>query len=154
MANRWIITQFSVSTTPYLQCVAVSQTSDPTGAYNLYAFSYGNTDFPDYPKMSVWPDAYYITFNIFANGSTFTGGEVCAYDRNAMLNGTAATQQCFNVGASYGGLLASDLDGHTLPPTAFATWPLLFADRSRLLPYRSLPLLSAPPRCLSPLSLC
>ena len=27
-ANRWILTQFSVTTTPYLQCVAVSTTSD------------------------------------------------------------------------------------------------------------------------------
>src|SRR5205807_24628 len=50
-ANRWIMTQFSVSTTPYLQCVAVSTTSDATGAYNRYAFSYGNTQFPDYPKL-------------------------------------------------------------------------------------------------------
>ena len=31
-ANRWIISQFAVGTTPYLQCVAVSQTSDATGA--------------------------------------------------------------------------------------------------------------------------
>ncbi|HCC58512.1 MAG TPA: hypothetical protein DEQ47_14890, partial [Solibacterales bacterium] len=68
-ANRWIMTQFSVSTTPYLQCVAVSTTSDATGAYNRYAFSYGNTQFPDYPKLGVWPDAYYISFNIFNNGS-------------------------------------------------------------------------------------
>src|SRR5664279_1349457 len=33
IANRWILTQFSVSTTPYLQCVAVSQSSDARGAY-------------------------------------------------------------------------------------------------------------------------
>src|SRR5258708_7342675 len=38
IANRWILTQFSVSTTPYLQCVAVSTTSDATGPHNLYAF--------------------------------------------------------------------------------------------------------------------
>ena len=30
MADRWVISQFSVSTTPYLQCVAVSQTPDQT----------------------------------------------------------------------------------------------------------------------------
>jgi hypothetical protein len=30
-ANRWILTQFSVSTLPYMQCVAVSTTSDATG---------------------------------------------------------------------------------------------------------------------------
>src|SRR5690349_22305050 len=69
-ANRWIFTQFSVSTTPYLQCVAVSTTSDVTGTYNRYSFSYSK--FPDYPKLGVWPDAYYITFNMF-QGNFFAG---------------------------------------------------------------------------------
>src|SRR5437868_5906352 len=116
IADRWVISQFSVTTTPYLQCVAVSQTGDPTGAYNRYSFNYGNTDFPDYPKMGVWPDAYYITFNIFANGSTFTGSKVCAYNRTAMLAGAAATQQCFMTSNQFGGLLPSDLDGVRQPP--------------------------------------
>ncbi|HEY2028127.1 MAG TPA: hypothetical protein VGH20_02870 [Myxococcales bacterium] len=115
IADRWVISQFSVSTTPNLQCVAVSQTPDPTGAYFRYSFSYG-TDFPDYPKMGVWPDAYYITFNIFANGATFAGARVCAYDRAKMLTGAAATQQCFTTSTSFGGLLPSDLDGARLPP--------------------------------------
>jgi uncharacterized membrane protein len=114
IANRWVISQFSVSTTPYLQCVAVSTTSDPTGSYYQYSFQYN--DFPDYPKMGVWPDAYYTTFNMFAGGTNFSGGWVCAYDRASMLTGAAATQQCFNVGTSYGGLLPSDVDGSTLPP--------------------------------------
>ena len=114
IANRWVISQFSVSTLPYLQCVAVSQTADPTGAYFRYSFNYGSVDFPDYPKMSVWPDAYYQTYNIFTNGVTFAGSKVCAFNRAKMLIGAAATQQCFS--ASSGGLLASDLDGHTLPP--------------------------------------
>jgi len=115
IANRWVISQFSVSTTPYLQCVAVSTTSDPTGSYYQYSFQY--TDFPDYPKIGVWPDAYYTTFNMFGNGgNSFSGGEVCAYDRASMLQGLSATQQCFTVGTSYGGLLPSDLDGSTLPP--------------------------------------
>src|SRR5215469_9428573 len=104
LANRCIFTQFSVSTTPYLQCVAVSTTSDATGSYNRYAFSYG-TQFPDYPKLAVWPDAYYITFNIFNNGVSFAGAKVCAYDRTSMLAGSAATQQCFQLSTSFGGLL-------------------------------------------------
>src|SRR5258705_2831480 len=91
-ANRWVLTQFSVSTTPYLQCVAVSTTSDATGTYNRYAFPEG-PNFPDYPKLGVWPDAYYISFNMF-NGNFFAGGRACAFDRNAMLAGTAATQIC------------------------------------------------------------
>ncbi|MDE2079953.1 MAG: hypothetical protein KGI90_01250 [Burkholderiales bacterium] len=115
-ANRWVLTQFSVSTTPYLQCVAVSQTSDATGAYNLYAFSYGTTQFPDYPKLGVWGDAYYITYNIFNNGQTFGGAKLCAFDRAKMLAGAAATQQCFQLSTSYGGVLPVDLDGATAPP--------------------------------------
>src|SRR4029077_16242069 len=62
-ADRWVFIQFSVGTLPYLECVAVSKTSDATGAYNRYSFSYGNTQFPDYMKLAVWPDAYYISFN-------------------------------------------------------------------------------------------
>jgi len=59
-ANRWVLTQFSVtnpSTYGYLQCLAVSQTSDATGAYNRYAFSYGGSQFNDYPKLGSGPTA-------------------------------------------------------------------------------------------------
>ena len=113
-AGRWVLTQFSVSTTPFLQCVAVSTTSDATGTYNRYVFSYGN-QFPDYPKLGVWPDGYYISYNIF-NGPSFAGSKVCAFDRAKMLAGMAATQECFQLSTSFGGLLPSDLDGSTPPP--------------------------------------
>jgi hypothetical protein len=117
LAGRWILTQFSVSTLPYLQCVAVSTTSDATGSYYRYAFSYGNTQFNDYPKLGVWPDGYYISYNIFNNGQTFAGSKVCAFDRAKMLTGdTSATQQCFQLSTSYGGLLPADLDGTNPPP--------------------------------------
>src|SRR2546428_7282698 len=113
-ANRWILTQFSVSTTPFLQCVAVSTTSDATGSYNRYAFNYGN-QLPDYPKLGVWPDAYYVTYNIFTNGQTFAGPKVCAWDRAAMLIGAPAAQVCFQLGTGVNSLLPSDLDGATPP---------------------------------------
>lgn len=112
-AQRWILTQFSVSTTPNLQCIAVSTTSDATGSYNRYAFQYAN--FPDYPKLGVWTDAYYISFNMFTN--SFLGADACAYDRSAMLAGAAtATQICFQQSSSVSSLLPSDLDGSTAPP--------------------------------------
>ena len=128
-ANRWILTQFSVATTPYLQCVAVSTTSDATGTYARYAFSYG-TQFPDYPKLGVWPDAYYITFNIFNNGTTFTGSKLCAYDRAAMLAAVPATQVCFQLSSSFGGVLPSDLDGLTAPPAGSPNFMLNFGTNS------------------------
>jgi len=124
IADRWVISQFQVTVTPFQQCVAVSTTPDPTGSYFRYAFSY--TDgFPDYPKMGVWPDGYYITYNLFNNaGTAFLGSKVCAFDRARMLTGAAATQQCFNTSSSFGGLLPGDFDGRTLPP-AGAPNPLI-----------------------------
>ncbi|TMK98253.1 MAG: hypothetical protein E6G34_11415 [Actinobacteria bacterium] len=133
IANRWIVQQFSVSTTPYLECVAVSQTGDPTGAYNRYSFQY--VDFPDYPKLAVWADAYYVTYNMFAGNGPFRGGQVCALDRASMLAGAAATQQCFNVGTSYGGLLASDLDGASLPPTGSPDYVVALGASANQLAY-------------------
>ena len=131
LANRWILTQFSVSTTPYLQCVAVSTTSDATGSYYRYAFSYGNTQFNDYPKLGVWPDGYYISYNIFNNGQTFAGSKVCAFDRTKMLAGDpTATQQCFQLSTSYGGLLPSDLDGTTAPPAGTPNFFMNFGANS------------------------
>ena len=115
-ADRWVVSQFAVNVNPSLQCVAVSQTPDPTGAYYRYSFSYG-ADFPDYPKMGVWSDAYYETFNMFNGaGTAFLGARVCAYDRSKMLTGAAATQQCFLTSTLYGGLLPADLDGANAPP--------------------------------------
>ena len=130
LANRWVLTQFSVTTTPYLQCVAVSTTSDATGAYNRYAFSYGATQFPDYPKLGVWPDGYYITYNIFNNGTTFAGSKLCALDRTAMLAGGAAAQQCFQLTSSFGGVLPSDLDGTIPPPAGSPNYMLNFGANS------------------------
>lgn len=128
-AGRWIISQFAVTnagtaSTPYLQCIAVSQTGDATGAYFRYAFGYGTT-FPDYPKMGVWPDGYYETFNMF-NGNTFAGAKLCAYDRTAMLSGGAATQQCFQLSTSYGGVLPADVDGAAAPPAGSPNYLLNF----------------------------
>jgi hypothetical protein len=127
-ANRWVVSQFAVTAAPYYQCVAVSATSDATGAWYRYAFPYGSA-FPDYPKMGVWPDGYYETFNMF-NGNTFGGAKLCAYDRAAMLNGQAATQQCFQLSTSYGGVLPADLDGSTAPPAGSPNYLMNFGSSS------------------------
>ena len=127
LANRWVISQFSVTTTPFLQCVAVSTTSDATGTYNRYSFQYSNFD--DYPKMGVWPDGYYTTFNMF-NGNTFVGADSCAYNRTAMLAGTAAQQVCFQQSSAVGGLLPSDLDGTTAPPAGSPNYQIYYGTNS------------------------
>ena len=114
-ADRWVVSQFAInSVAPDFECVAVSQTSDATGAYNKYAFAF-NT-FPDYPKLSVWPDAYYLTVNNFnIAGTQFIGAEACALDRTKMLAGQVATGVCFQQNNQQFGEMPADLDGPTPP---------------------------------------
>src|SRR5437867_11640902 len=120
-ANRWVMTQLgNVSFgPPFYSCVAVSTTSDATGSYYRYAFSFN--DLNDYAKLSVWADGYYLSANMFhklTGGSfSFVGPQVCALNRAAMLAGRTATMQCFQLSNFYYSLLPSDLDGSTAPPT-------------------------------------
>src|SRR5262249_12317953 len=88
LTDRWTLTQ----------CAVVSTTRDPTGTYFRYSFSYAR-NFNDYPKMGVWPDAYYITYNMFRNGSSFIGNQVCALERAKMLIGATARQACVTTSA-------------------------------------------------------
>jgi uncharacterized membrane protein len=116
IADRWMISQSSELSNPSLQCVAISQTPDPTGAYYRYSFSYPFVNV--YPLLGVWPDAYYATFEMVDPlGNRTPGPKACAYDRASMLTGAPATQQCFDVPNGYTVLLPADLDGTRLPPT-------------------------------------
>ncbi len=117
LADRWFVAQLDVvnyinsMSGPSYECVAVSQTGDPLGAYWLYDFQY-SVAINDYGKFSAWPDAYYASFNEF--DPFFVDARVCAYDRAAMLQGQPATQQCFT--DSNFGFLPGNLDGAIKPP--------------------------------------
>ena len=112
LANVWLIEQLEYFTS-YQICVAVSQTDDATGKWNLYAYTFTN-GLTDYPKLGVWPDAYYLAFNFFGPGD----GEPCAWDRKAMIEGQQNPALiCFTPNSSDAGFLPSDLDGSTLPPS-------------------------------------
>src|SRR6266550_2523609 len=129
MANRWVATQFSVSTTPFLQCVAVSTTNDATGSYNRYAFTLPN--FNDYPKLGIWPDGYYFSFNMFnAAGTIFFGADACAANRTAMLAGNAATMICFQQSSNVASLLPSDTDGTIKPASGEPAFFMNFGTNS------------------------
>lgn len=125
LADRWFLSQFAFSagtTAPYLQCIAVSTSNDPTGTYFRYSIAFGSVTpdgFNDYGKLGIWNDAYYTAYNIFggspAGGNT--GVSLCASDRTKMLAGLAATTLCAPT-AFYGGggsFLPADLDGVNLP---------------------------------------
>ncbi len=114
IADRWILSQFAYKNPNYGECIAVSTSPDPTGSYYRYFFLLGTNVGYDYPKLGVWPDAYYLTANRF--GPFYEGASAIALDRAAMLGGLTAAFQQFDTSTSYGPLLPSDLDGPTLPP--------------------------------------
>ncbi len=120
LADRWLLSELGSSgSAPYSECIAVSVTNDPRGGYYLYSYDFGSS-LNDYPKFGVWPtatnSAFLATYNMFTNGQTFTGAQLCAYDRNAMLSGaTAPAALCFTV-ANDGNFLPADVDG-AAPPT-------------------------------------
>jgi hypothetical protein len=125
-AARWLISDHSGAPAPFLQCIAISTTSDATGSYYRYAFALTSM-YPDWPKFGVWPDAYYLTSNILSlPGEQSVGAEACALDRTNMLLGNAATAQCFTTGTATVDkvLLPADLDGATPPPAGSPNYML------------------------------
>jgi hypothetical protein len=117
-ASRWVFSQHTTLTVGQdFQCLAVSATADATGTYNRYSFALPLNDLPDYPKLAVWPDAYYLSIDEFVDSTLVpVGPYICALDRNAMLAGAPATAQCFQLAPPLLSLLPSDLDGATAPP--------------------------------------
>src|SRR5258708_1532152 len=154
LADRWVVSDIGIGS-GYSECVAVSKTNDPTGAYFLYAYSFG-ANLNDYPKVGVWPTtsnaAYLATYNIFQNGQSFLGADLSAFDRTKMLAGTAsAAQLCKRTPNNEGGYLPSDIDGPTAPtdgtPGLFLTCQTNNPGKSYL---TKLPLTSAPPPLTPP----
>ena len=104
------------ATGPYSMCYAVSTSADPLGAYYRYEFL--RADFPDYPRPAVWPDGYYVptsTSDDRISATVATRKHACVADRERMLHGEAATEQCVIIENS-NFLNNADLDGARLPP--------------------------------------
>lgn len=106
LADRWLISQFNLNSLG--MCFAISTGSDPLGSYWMYNIP--TPDFPDYPKLGVWPDAYLMGTNTGFPNQYYAH----AFDRVAMLAGAPATRQ------SVGGLanlpMPADVDGLVTPP--------------------------------------
>ncbi len=86
-------------------CYAISASDDPLGSYYRYEFL--RPLFPDYPRPAIWRDGYYVP--------TSTGDDViqkhaCVVERDRMLKGQAATEQCVIIdGVNF--LNNADVDG-------------------------------------------
>jgi hypothetical protein len=114
LADRWLIV-VPVFTAPYAMCYAVSATPDPLGQYYRYEFQ--RPLFPDYPRPAVWPDGYYNPTSTSDNllPEVITQKHECIADRNRMLKGLAATEQCVVIDGGVF-MLNADVDGKRPPP--------------------------------------
>jgi hypothetical protein len=133
LANRWVIAAKATFVNHYYFCIAVSNTDDvsstsPAFGWNAYFFSLdpilgtnstGNVYFPDWPKLGVWPDAYYAAMDAqdLNNFSAQVGVVACAFDRINMLAGNPMSRpQCFKDTS----LISNGLYlGHSLVPADF-----------------------------------
>jgi GEVED domain/CARDB len=79
LADRYFVSEFGSLNNSL--AIGVSDTNDPTGAYNVYQFVL--TGFPDYPHWSVWPDGYYLTANQIGGNSN----RAYAIERDVILAG-------------------------------------------------------------------
>jgi hypothetical protein len=114
LADRWLFVM-PVFTAPYAMCYAVSATPDPLGAYYRYEFQ--RPLFPDYPRPAVWPDGYYNPTSTSDNmlPEIVTQKHDCIVDRNKMLQGQPASEQCVVIDGGVF-MLNADVDGTRLPP--------------------------------------
>ena len=116
MADRWLLSQFSVPGPDYYECIAVSKTGDPvSGGWWLYVVPAPFRVFIDYPKLSVWTGSYLITAPMFADTGPVTGA-VYALERQPMLSGRPTRGFYFDVGTAFPRLLPSNLRGEAPPP--------------------------------------
>lgn len=119
LADRWLISQFAVANRPPShECVAISQTGDPTGSYWVYDFVIPQNYFNDYPKLGVWSDGYYMTAPLF-EGPVFGQGAF-VMNRAKMLAGDPTAEMIFfDLTTTFPGLsriLPADVDGPAPPP--------------------------------------
>ena len=131
-ADRWLFSQFALPNYPngpFFEMVAVSQTGNPTGSWYRWGFQF--TDMPDYPKLAVWHDGYYMSINRFSSGNiNYVGTGAIAFDRDAMLAGDPGAEMVMftlSSGNAAYCLLPSDCDSD-FPPAGTPNYFLYLND--------------------------
>jgi hypothetical protein len=104
-------------------CVAVSQTADPTSAWQVYGFTVTPADVLfDFPHATIGSDAIYVTGNEYQNGKTYIGARIYAFNKSQMYAAQPAASMFVDVGNNAAGKLADTLTparGANVPNTAY-----------------------------------
>jgi hypothetical protein len=91
---------FGIDSCPFktLYWIAVSQTNNPNGAWNIYAFdmSLGTTNAADYTQFGFDQQAIYFSGNMFNQaGTAYEYAEIFGVTKSTMESGSAATAYGF-----------------------------------------------------------
>lgn len=89
-ADRWLVVEFSICGSNDYMLFAVSQTNDPTGSWHRYSFDVD--DMPDYEKIGIWQDGYYMGTNNSGAGKK----DIYVFERSKMLLGQTAQMVGFD----------------------------------------------------------
>ncbi|HZU86535.1 MAG TPA: cohesin domain-containing protein, partial [Anaerolineaceae bacterium] len=144
MAQRWVVMDTAytdIDNGPYFICVAVSITDPSSSTINPATFftnanwyyytiqvkgsETGPSLYPDLPRISLWPDGYYLTadlYDLYNSGlnRTPSGAKVWALNREDLVNGDTVTFRSHSVflteSQNKHGLQPSNVLG-TPPPT-------------------------------------
>lgn len=119
-ANRYVVSFIVDEGSANHFCIAVSQTSDPLGNWNVYNFDCnpgaGTNYFCDYHRVAAGQDALYVTANMF--GQSFVRNHVFAFEKSQMYAGQPANFVKFDVSSTYFTLNPTKMLGHD-----FGGWP-------------------------------
>jgi hypothetical protein len=112
--------------------LAVSQTSDPTGAWNIYRLDVTNDGsnpsaanacpcLGDYPHIGADANGVYLTTNSYPwNGNGFDGAQIYAFSKAQLAAGAASVNMVhFD---TFGAVNAPNAEGETTQP-GFTLWP-------------------------------
>ena len=117
--QRWFVTELEIDTNPNNGAlahrssvlIAVSQTSNPAGAYYLYSFDATDGDgtdplhahcpcFGDQPLIGADRHGFYVSTNEFAiHGAGFNGAQIFALSKAKLVAGTIGSVVHINAGA-------------------------------------------------------
>lgn len=83
---------FSATIATGREMLAVSNTSDPTGSWTTYAYTYtGSYPFWDFPGLGVCDDKLVLSANMFnAAGTSYGGAQFRVWQKSQLLAGAAA----------------------------------------------------------------
>jgi subtilisin-like proprotein convertase family protein len=114
IADRWLIMEFETTGNELDIFLSKTATASNNGA-DWIQYRVNATNFPDYPKITVWPDAYLI-------GTNEGDNPVYAINRVAMLSGSGGLLTPIRRTTTdrpnwpFNHTMPVDFDGNTLPP--------------------------------------